>query len=290
MNAIVYRAAKAASRAVPKPVFFKWAHQYARWEYHRFLRQRLGVNFVEADSGPPAPPELLLTTRAMSEADIAAFPPDRYLASGYKTIHSWLAMVEPFGFNLRTCGAAFEFGCGSMPFARHLRCVDGMDLVGCDVDPRAIEWCRANLPGITFHHTQLDPPLGFAKDDTFDLVFAASVFTHIPFDRQVPWLRELRRVMRPGGFFICTVEGSYHQKNQLTPENLARLRAEGQFTLDKDNPNTSLSSKVLGQWDVFQTRSRVIRTYGSVFRMRDYIPDKITDVLILQKPRATGDA
>jgi len=210
------------------------------------------------------------------------------MASAYKTIHSWLSMLEPLGFNLRTCGAVLEIGCGSMPFTRHMRCVEGVRIVGCDVDLNAIEWCRANLPGIEFHRSKLDPPLEFARDNTFDLVFASSVFTHIPVDRQRPWLLELRRVMRPGGFFVCTVEGWYHQKTQLSPENLAKLRTDGQFTLNAEDPNVSLSSRMLGQWDVFQTRTQVIDVYGSVFTMRDYIPDKVTDTLILQKPVGTN--
>jgi len=38
-----------------------------------------------------------------------------------------------------------------------------------------------------------------AGDDAFDMMFSACVFHHIPHEAHVHWLRELRRVTRPGG-------------------------------------------------------------------------------------------
>jgi SAM-dependent methyltransferase len=152
------------------------------------------------------------------------------------------------------------------------------------VDARAIEWCSQNIPGIEFYQNELSPPLKFAQDRSFDFIFAASVFTHIPLEAQQAWIEEMRRVLRGGGFLVCTVEGRYNMQRQLSEENRATLRAQGHVTLTKQDPNASLSTKALGSWDVFQTRSEVIRAFGSVLELREYGADK-QDVLILQKPR-----
>ena len=47
------------------------------------------------------------------------------------------------------------------------------------------------------------PPLDVA-DDTYDLVYAFSVFTHLT-DSWSAWLLELHRVLKPGGLFVVTI-------------------------------------------------------------------------------------
>ncbi len=47
-----------------------------------------------------------------------------------------------------------------------------------DIDPQAIAWCRRSLPFAAFSTNNSRPPLGF-PDQSFDLVTAISVFTHL---------------------------------------------------------------------------------------------------------------
>jgi SAM-dependent methyltransferase len=175
-----------------------------------------------------------------------------------------------------------EFGCASGRLIRHLRCIDGIRLAGTDLDDEPIQWCRANLPGVEFHVNGFRPPLEFAEDNAFDLVFAASVFTHIPDEVRYGWIQEMQRILSPGGFLICTLHGPYHEAAMLSADDRARLRRQGRLTLEATDPRTSLSSRITGQCDVFATRSEVLREYGSVLRVRDYVPD-FQDILIAQK-------
>jgi SAM-dependent methyltransferase len=46
--------------------------------------------------------------------------------------------------------------------------------------------------------------LGFLPDDHFDVVHAHSVFSHVPLDIVRAYVEEVRRVLRPGGFFDFT--------------------------------------------------------------------------------------
>jgi SAM-dependent methyltransferase len=50
------------------------------------------------------------------------------------------------------------------------------------------------------------PPLAF-ESESFDLVYALSVFTHLTAELQLAWRDELRRVLRPGGFLLVTTHG-----------------------------------------------------------------------------------
>jgi SAM-dependent methyltransferase len=284
MNRFILHALKTASKPIPRPIVYRLAHHLAKRDYERLVRRRLGPYFRPVDEGPPAPREVLLTTKAMNEQELSeALLADRFFSGAYKTVHSWLQLLEAHGVNLRTVGSILEIGCGSARLLRHFRCFDGTRIVGCDADPKAIEWCKQNIPGAEFYVNQLQPPLALA-DDSFDFILAASVFTHIPLDVQKPWLLELRRIMRPGSIFLCTIEGWFNQRRQLTQADRETLRRVGHVTLDKDSPNASLATKSLPSWDVFQRRDQVIQEYGSVFRILDYFPDK-QDLLVLQKAR-----
>jgi SAM-dependent methyltransferase len=110
------------------------------------------------------------------------------------------------------------------------------------------------------------------------------VFTHIPIADQQAWLQEIQRILRPGGVFLCTIVGNSHPHWDLLSElEKEQYRRQGHLTLTSDDARASLSTQVGGSaWDVFQTRSQVIQSFGSVMRLIDYIPCA-QDILVLQK-------
>ena len=105
-------------------------------------------------------------------------------------------------------GRALEWGCGPARIVRHLPALLGpaWDVYGTDANPRTVAWCKANLPGIHFAENGVLPPLPF-PDGYFDCVYSVSVFTHLPEDAHPAWARELRRVLKPGGLLLCTLNG-----------------------------------------------------------------------------------
>ena len=99
----------------------------------------------------------------------------------------------------------FEFGCGCGRIARHWQNFSG-SFVGSDLDEPAVRWCRRNLPFARFEVNGLEPPLIFG-DESFDLAYAVSVFSHLTAPLQIAWRNELRRVLRPGGVLLVTTQG-----------------------------------------------------------------------------------
>ena len=260
-------------------------HVLRRVLLHRYLRRRLGARFRPVDTGPPAPPELVAQTSVLYERDIAVqADPDVYFAAGYLGALMYLKTVEKFGFDLGTAKAVLDFGCGAAKRTRLFRGIQGVRVVGTDVNAAQIQWARKHVPGIEFHENGLEPPLRFAENDTFDLVTAASVFTHIPLDLQRPWLEEIRRILRPGGYFLCTVAGAHHIDIQLSPELQQRLQREGHVTLAPQDAGVSYATKAAGSWDVFQTREEVLDSFGSVFEVLHYsASESAQDNLVLRK-------
>jgi SAM-dependent methyltransferase len=259
-------------------------YQITKTLFNRYVKKKLGQYFHPIQPGTTAPRRLEIKTSLLDEPAPDWQPnPYLYLYSGYKTLLYWLAVLEHYYVNLRSLGAILEFGCGTGRLLRHFRCFDRVRLVGTDVNLECIEWCKDNLPGVEFYCNDLKPPLSFAEDESFDLIYALSVFTHIPLNLQTPWLKEINRILRPEGIFLCTVLGNFHQQIVLNSEDRAQLNQQGNLTLTSESSQATFSTKIGGSgWDIFQTRAEVIRHFGSVFHILDYIPGA-QDLLVLQK-------
>jgi ubiquinone/menaquinone biosynthesis C-methylase UbiE len=98
-----------------------------------------------------------------------------------------------------------DVGCGTGYFTRLLGEAVGFDgrVIGVDASARAIQYARSKgegLRNVTFRVGAAEA-LDFA-DDTFDVVASSLMMHHLPRDRQEPALREMRRVLRPGGTLV----------------------------------------------------------------------------------------
>lgn len=107
----------------------------------------------------------------------------------------------------RTSMKVLDFGCSSGRVLRHFydwstskKC----ELYGVDIQALPIEWMREFLPPDfkVFTGTVM-PSLPF-EDNSFDMIYGFSVFTHIKYLWDT-WLLELRRVLKPGGILLQTI-------------------------------------------------------------------------------------
>jgi ubiquinone/menaquinone biosynthesis C-methylase UbiE len=95
-----------------------------------------------------------------------------------------------------------DIGCGTGTFAVALKgWLPTLGVVGLDPDPKALARGRrkAARMGASIRFDQ-----GFANalpypDASFDRVFSSLMFHHLPREAKVPTLREVRRVLKPGG-------------------------------------------------------------------------------------------
>jgi SAM-dependent methyltransferase len=117
------------------------------------------------------------------------------------------AIRELLGERLR--GTVLDFGCGCGRTARHWRRL-GLDLHGCDYNPELVAWCRDNLPFMEVAVNDLEPPSPY-EAGTFDVLYAMSVLTHLTEPRQLSWLADWRRILRPGGLLLFTTHGDSHR-------------------------------------------------------------------------------
>lgn len=99
-----------------------------------------------------------------------------------------------------------DFGCGVGRVFLPLHHDGNLDLHGCDIDPAAVHYLRDTLGISQVHQSSFDPPLRY-PDNTFDVVYSVSIWTHLPPEAGEIWLREIKRVLRPGGVALITTSG-----------------------------------------------------------------------------------
>ncbi len=103
----------------------------------------------------------------------------------------------------RRAWRALEIGCGPgrlmKPLAHHFG-----EIHGVDVSDEMIRMARERLAGIPHAHVHSTngASLGLFADESFDFVYSYAVFQHIPSrDVVLEYMREIRRVLKPGGLF-----------------------------------------------------------------------------------------
>lgn len=276
---------------LPQDIVYDASYKYLRRRYLDLLDEHLSPEWVNRrfTDGAAMSNRLRLLTRTLDQEMFEApYPDSQFFYESYRQVYHFFKILLSHGFNLRTCGSILDFGCGSGRIIRLYRYMTGVRLVGADANPECIAYCREQVPGCEFHINDLDPPLAFAKGNDFDLIISLSVFTHIPLAQQIVWLQEMKRVLKPKGFLLCTVVGFSHIDAQLGAEGRTLIQEKGEITLGKDDPGVSLSTQVGGSnFDVFQRRDRVIEVFGGVLRLVDYIPSSRSpigqDLMVLQK-------
>ena len=150
--------------------------------------------------GLPLPPPYLRTLTA-GTADSRWF-----LESGRASAETIREAVGRHGGELDSTGRMLDFGCGCGRILRHWQHLSGIEIHAAEPDDRLTEWCARNLPFALVSRSSALPPLPY-EADALDLVYAVSVFTHLTEQAQLPWMNELARVIRPGGFLLLTVHG-----------------------------------------------------------------------------------
>jgi SAM-dependent methyltransferase len=178
--------------------------------------------------GPPLPPRRLMV-RVAGTADADWF------VRGGRAAYDAIAAHIP----LDEVGAVLDFGCGCGRVLRYWCDHPGM-VCGTDQDAGAIDWCADNLPFAHVGRNDLAPPLAY-DDESFDLVYALSVFTHLTVELQAAWRDELLRVLRPGGRLLLTTHGTSYVP-RLEPDERARFERGELVVRWGDLPGSNLCS------------------------------------------------
>jgi len=236
----------------------------------------LPVRAAHRGQGPPIPPPHLMHLVAASE-DVAWF-----LDGGQRGASSLVSILEKNGVRLESLGSVLDFGCGVGRVLRHWAGLQGPTFHGTDYNPLLINWCQKNLPFAQCQLNELGGGLSY-PDESFDLIYALSVFTHLDENLQGFWIKELSRTLRPGGYLFITTHGE-HYFSQLDDEEQARYRG-GELVVvgsRREGSNDCAAFHPEGY-----VRSTLAREHG--LEVIDFVPEGALgnprqDVFLLRKP------
>jgi SAM-dependent methyltransferase len=186
-------------------------------------------------------------------------------AEGVHNLEEWFRWAEEWSMLLRFYGGAgkhsnvLEIGCGSGRIAFPLRYVVG-SYDGFDIRLTPIEWLQRHFtpkhPNFRFHFADLNNTLynegGALRTveyqapvvaESMDVVFAASIFTHMLPDNTLHYFEEAARVLRPGGrcVFSFFLLDNYRQGQARPPGRFSTWEFDFDHYLDEFDRDFALS-------------------------------------------------
>ncbi|MEL6478368.1 MAG: class I SAM-dependent methyltransferase [Pseudomonadota bacterium] len=169
-----------------------------------------------------------------------------------------------------------DFGCGigrvAMPFHHKY----GRPTHACDVLKKYVDWLSDALPDVDIHRSGMEPPLKF-DDETFDLVYSISVWTHMDNDAGTAWLQEIKRVLKPGGMALISTS-SYGQLEKHRKHRLADRKSAWEGVTDEQVKEEG----VVFRGNEFKNMGEA---YGVTIHDPDYVMREWSKIMPVQETR-----
>jgi SAM-dependent methyltransferase len=159
-----------------------------------FLKETGSFDNSDIHDGIPVPPGVFRFWVAGTDNR------EWFLKSGKEGFLTLQNILGQNGLSIEDFGSILDFGCGCGRVLRHLEPFTSVRLLGTDINQTAVRWCDANISFAEFGTNNPEPPLRY-HNDSIDLVYAFSVFTHMTEKLQSKWLKEIHRVLKTGGLF-----------------------------------------------------------------------------------------
>ena len=196
-------------------------HSMTNYQDDRLLKECL--NSVREHQTLPSP----ANTQLLQQVAGANATENDYMYGGFGSSVGIRAALHSIGTTLYECTRILDFGCGPARIIRWFKDASPhAKLYGCDINPPAIDWCKANIDFAAFSVNAPIPPLPY-DDAMFDLVYGISVLTHLDESMQMDWLRECSRVTKPGGIVLLTVHGEDKAKSDVGTLEYDEFRRAG---------------------------------------------------------------
>jgi SAM-dependent methyltransferase len=195
-------------------------HLYSPFLNMRFKRQ--GVT-----DGLPFPPTRLVYLVTNT------YRYDWFYKSGILGAGSIRDVLEKNDLEISRFEAILDFGCGCGRVMRQWKTLNGPILFGTDYNPILVSWCQKNLPFAEFMVNRPSLPLSY-RSEAFYFIYAISVFTHLDEVMGNFWIKELSRVLKPGGVVYMTVMGA-HRVAHLPHELQEQFEAGHLVVTGKEN-------------------------------------------------------
>jgi SAM-dependent methyltransferase len=264
----------------------------------------LELNLQAVDSGVPSvlpklPSDSIQTSFVGSSGEQA-------LREGFNFYRICKAQANTYGIKITRNTKILDFGMGWGRILRFwLKDVDTKNLWGVDVDSEMVELCRCLFNCCNFATGSPEPPSQFASD-TFVIIYAYSVFSHLAEETAKRWIAEFSRILRPGGIVVATTQSRRFiksceslrskppppesvyltalAKSFVDTEDSLRRYDEGEFLYSPTGGGGPRDKSFYGE-ALFSCKY-VVDNWSGYLQLRDFIDDANYDaqsVMVLQK-------
>jgi SAM-dependent methyltransferase len=253
-----------------------WSAERVYWRnrFAQTLHTNYGLKMNPLEDDDDAVPSLELVDAIQDEHKAQK---DVFIATGFRTVHTHLAELRDHGFDPLRFQRILEMGVGLGRLIRHYLPFPA-ELHGCDVTESVLAFVVQTLASkITTIRNSFDPPLPY-DDETFDFVYANSVFTHIRLSETPAWIEELHRVVVPNGCVIVSVFNPDVHLTHLSPRDFDRLVvSEGSYEWGRDD--------TVREKYTFMNNELLFETWGRHFEVLELHRNfKELDNLVLRRP------
>lgn len=183
-----------------------------RFRIQKFKNRKANVKFKKTHPDVVLPPDYLMYESFQMNYD-------KYYNGGRnmaKTLSKYFKKhIELKDKNI------LDWGCGPGRIIRHMPEVinNGCQFFATDYNKNSIDWCSENLPNIQFNKNELEAKLPY-EDNSMDVIYGISIFTHLSEQMHYNWFSELLRVLKPNGIMLLTMHGD-NFKVKLTEVELS---------------------------------------------------------------------
>jgi len=139
--------------------------------------------------------------------DVHYIPVGKRLFFDFRSADLLMEDLSDGGLNLKEHAVGLDFGCSTGRTVRTLAAgLSHMDWIGVDPVPSSIRYAANRFPKHTWVVNEQEPPMPI-EDNTVDFVLSKSVWTHFSAAAGIAWIRDIERILKPGGLVAITVHG-----------------------------------------------------------------------------------
>jgi ubiquinone/menaquinone biosynthesis C-methylase UbiE len=230
----------------------------------------------------------LLTGR---EYGISVFPPPNlrhrvhgdpdlgsFLRGGSQTLEFLQQGLQHAGIKVENLESVLDFGCGC---GRTLLWFQKLPksplLIGTDIDSEAIDWIKKNLK-INASVNAPMPPLDYAEQ-SIDLLYCISVFTHLDEVFQNTWFLEFQRIVRSGGILMISCH-SEMSNSRLPTQDQKAIERDG-FLFYRDGVMNNIFPEFYQ--NTYHSKNYINKHWGSFFEILGEVPMGAQDLVIMRR-------
>lgn len=181
----------------PNASILEYASRLSDREWFEVIIKSVENRFVDGIELPGFPPDGIQRNTVGSSGKHA-------LGEGFNFYSEIKRYLANLGQPLTRDSHILDFGCGWGRMIRFfLKDTVADNLYGIDVNSEMIDICLNTVRQGNYSVCKPEPPTKFANN-SFNVVYAYSVFSHLSESVHIKWLEEFSRILKPGGILIVT--------------------------------------------------------------------------------------